>query len=68
MANKKPLLGIPTHIRVTDIVKNQSQTPPENSRPELAGLSARERLKLESESLVREQLHKPCLLYTSRCV
>ena len=59
MANKKPLLGIPTHIRVTDIVKNQSQTPPENSRPELAGLSARERLKLESESLVREQLHKP---------
>lgn len=59
MANKKPLLGIPTHIRVTDIVKNQSQTLPENSRPELAGLSARERLKLESESLVREQLHKP---------
>lgn len=59
MAIKKPLLGIPPHIRVSDIVKNQSQASSEITRPELAGLSARERIKLESENLVREQLHKP---------
>ncbi len=53
---KKPLLGIPPHIRVTNIVKSSTQT---NSQSELAGLTARERMQRQSQDLVRQQLHKP---------
>lgn len=53
---KKPLLGIPPHIRVTDIVKSSTQA---NSQSDLAGLTARERMQRQSQDLVRQQLHKP---------
>ncbi|MEQ1602418.1 MAG: ParB N-terminal domain-containing protein [Methylophilaceae bacterium] len=54
--SKKPMLGLPAHIKITDIVKNQTNQTLPNQMP-LSSLTARERIKLEHSERTRNAMH-----------